>query len=152
MERRNFLRVAAGAGAAVILAPRALLAAAAPVVMTVYKTPTCGCCKEWVARMEQAGFTVKAVDMDDLAEVKHSAGVPKELEACHTALVGSYVVEGHVPPDLIRKMLKEKPKFTGLAVPGMPAGSPGMEQGNARQAYRVMAFVRDGKSRVYASR
>lgn len=120
--------------------------------MTVYKTPACGCCKDWIKHVEGAGFKVKAVDMDDLTAAKRSAGVPQALESCHTALVGPYVVEGHVPADLIKKMLDEKPKLAGLAVPGMVVGSPGMEQGNVRQPYAIIAFTRGGQSSVYARR
>ena len=90
--------------------------------------------------------------MDDLSEVKRSAGVPAQLQSCHTALVGKYVVEGHVPADLVRKMLEEKPAIVGLAVPGMVAGSPGMEQGNAKPPYEVIAFEKGGKTSVYAKR
>ncbi|MEA3247040.1 MAG: DUF411 domain-containing protein [Gemmatimonadota bacterium] len=120
--------------------------------MTVYKTPTCGCCKDWIKHVEGSGFKVKPVDMDDLSPIKRSAGVPPAMESCHTALVGPYVVEGHVPADLVKKMLDEKPKVVGLSVPGMVVGSPGMEQGTVKQPYNVVAFTRDGKSSVYARR
>jgi len=92
------------------------------------------------------------VDMADLTEIKRSAGVPGKLESCHTALVGAYVVEGHVPADLIHKMLNEKPAILGLAVAGMVVGSPGMEQGATKLPYDVTAFTRDGKTSVYAKR
>ena len=120
--------------------------------MTVYLSPTCGCCRDWVKHVEKAGFTVKVVAMQDLAQVKRDAGVPAGLESCHTALVGPYVIEGHVPADLVKKLLDEKPKITGLAVAGMVVGSPGMEQGSAKQPYSVMAFTRGGKPTVYATR
>ena len=152
LERRDFLRKVLSAGAALFLAPHMVRAAASPLAMTVYKTPSCGCCKAWVAGMQRAGFTIKIVDLDNLDEVKRNAGVPGELQACHTALVGAYVVEGHVPADLIKRMLDEKPQITGLAVPGMPAGSPGMDQGAAKEPYAVIAFTRSGKSSVYARR
>jgi hypothetical protein len=125
--------------------------AAAPIAITVYKTPTCGCCKKWVEHLESHGFKVTANDMDDLSEVKATFGVPAELQSCHTATVGKYVVEGHVPADLIQKMLKEKPAIAGLAVPGMPMGSPGME-GMRKDDYDVIAFDRQGKRSVYAKR
>ncbi len=92
--------------------------------MTVYKTPTCGCCKEWVKHVEAAGLKVKAVDIDDVSPIKRSAGVPPAMQSCYTALVRPYVVEGHVPADLVKKVLDEKPKIVGLAVPGMVVGSP----------------------------
>ena len=163
MHRRGFLKAAAGAAVAAVVLPRwarALVpgmlphSARAPIAapeITVYKTPTCGCCRLWVEHAEKNGFKVKVIDMDDLTSIKRTAGVPAKLESCHTALVGKYVVEGHVPADLIQKMLKEKPAILGLAVAGMVAGSPGMEQG-AKQAYDVTAFTRDGKTSVYARR
>jgi len=152
MERRDFVRTALGAGAALVVVSPALRASAAPVAMTVYKSPLRGCCGEWVKHVQAAGFTVRVVAVDDVAEVNRTAGVPDALEGCHTALVGAYVISGHVPADLVQKMLAEKPKFTGLAVPGMPQGSPGMEQGQARQHYDVVSFDRSGKTSVYARR
>ena len=154
MERREFVGTLLGAGALAAIAPRALRAeaGAAPIAMTVYKSPTCGCCKEWIKHMEANGFTAKVVDMDDLSEAKKNAGVPDKLQSCHTALVGSYVAEGHVPADLVKKMISEKPAIIGLAVPGMVPGSPGMEQGNAKTPYDVIAFAKGGKTSVYASR
>jgi hypothetical protein len=152
MDRRDFVRSTLGAGAVLLVAPHALRASDAPVLMTVYKSPLCGCCGEWVKHVEGAGFTVKVVAVEDVTDINHSSGVPKELEACHTALVGSYVVVGHVPADLIHKILDEKPKFTGIAVPGMPQGAPGMEQGLGKVRYDVIAFERSGKTNVYARR
>ena len=95
--------------------------------------------------------SVEVVDMPDLSAVKAKYGVTPELQACHTAVVGNYTVEGHVPADLIVKMLNEKPAIAGIAVPGMPSGSPGME-GGAKEAYDVIAFDKDGKTSVYAHR
>lgn len=161
MDRRRFLETfgVAAAGAAVLArralatgAQRGTSAAATLPTMTVYKSPSCGCCNEWVKHVRGAGFTVKIVDMDDLTRIKRDAGVPPAMESCHTALVGAYVVEGHVPADLVKRMLNEKPKFVGLSVPGMVVGSPGMEQGNQKQPYGVIAFARDGKTTVYARR
>jgi hypothetical protein len=116
--------------------------------VVVYKSPTCGCCKAWVERMETAGFNVIEHDTDELPPVKTKYGVPANLEACHTALVGGYVVEGHVPPETIRRLLRERPRVTGIAVPGMPAGSPGME-GGMKEAYNVVTFDKGGAVRVY---
>ena len=121
-------------------------------VLTVYKTPTCGCCKGWIEHMKAAGFQVRAVDMEDITEVKQASGVPMKLRTCHTAIIDGYVVEGHVPADLVKKMLAEKPKVTGIAVPGMPVGSPGMEQGNQKDPYEVLLFDKSGKTSVYAKR
>ena len=152
MDRRDFVRSTLGAGAVLLVAPRALRASDAPVAMTVYKSPLCGCCGEWVKHVEGAGFTVKVVAVEYVTDINKRSGVPKELEACHTALVGSYVVVGHVPADLIHKMLDEKPRFTGIAVAGMPQGAPGMEQGLGKVMYDVIAFERSGKTSVYARR
>jgi len=121
------------------------------VSIKVYKTPTCGCCKAWVEHLEQNGFKVEVMDMPDLSSVKDKYGVKPEMQACHTAVVGDYVVEGHVPADLIMKMVKEKPSIAGLAVPGMPSGSPGME-GGTKERYSVLTFDRAGRTTVYAER
>ncbi len=117
----------------------------------VYKDANCGCCKEWVTHLEQNGFKVESVDMPDLSAVKQKYGVKPELESCHTGVVNGYTVEGHVPADLILKMLKEKPAIAGIAVPGMPSGSPGME-GGAKEKYDVLTFDRAGRTTVYAKR
>ena len=154
MERRIFVRVIVGAGAAAVAAPRLARAmtGAAPIPLTVYKSSSCGCCKNWVTHMQGAGFAVKVIDMDDLTAVKKNAGVPQKLQSCHTALVGAYVVEGHVPADLVKKMLAQKPQITGLAVPGMVTGSPGMEMGDSKDPYDVIAFDRAGKTTIFAKR
>jgi hypothetical protein len=117
----------------------------------VYKDPNCGCCKEWVKHLAANGFKVETLDMPDMSMVKQKYGVNREIEACHTAIVGDYVVEGHVPADLIKKMLKEKPAIAGIAVPGMPQGSPGMEMGT-KERYNVLTFDRAGRTTVYAQR
>jgi hypothetical protein len=122
--------------------------------LTVYKSPSCGCCSAWVDHMKSKGFTVETHDMPDdkLAEVKDTFGVPVALRSCHVALLGAYVLEGHVPADLARRLLAEKPKLIGLAVPGMPVGSPGMEMGPRKDKYDVVAFAGGGKRWTYASR
>lgn len=121
--------------------------------MTVYKSPTCGCCGKWVTLMREQGFEVKTMDVEDMSKVKASYGVSPELGSCHTALVGGYVVEGHVPADSIKRLLREKPKVTGIAVPGMPVGSPGMEvPSGQKDPFDVVAFHRDGKTQVFDSR
>ncbi|HEY9516833.1 MAG TPA: DUF411 domain-containing protein [Gemmatimonadaceae bacterium] len=152
VTRREWLRVALG-GAAVAAATGTVpaFAAAVSTPITVYKDPSCGCCTKWIDHLRAHGFAVTARDMDDMDEVKATFGVPGKLQSCHTATLGSYVVEGHVPADVIQKMLKERPKILGLAVPGMPVGSPGMEGGRA-QHYDVVAFERNGKTSVYAKR
>jgi hypothetical protein len=119
-------------------------------VLVVYKTPSCGCCKGWVQHMKDAGFTVEVNDLPDLSAVKREAKVPDELQACHTARIGGYVVEGHVPAADIRRLLAEHPAVTGIGTPGMPMGSPGME-GAYTDRYDVLTFGGSGKSTVFAS-
>jgi hypothetical protein len=126
-------------------------AAAAPVA--VYKSATCGCCAKWNDHMRTAGFTVNSTDLPDVAAVKDKHGVPAALRSCHTAVVGGYVIEGHVPADVIKKLLRERPAIVGIAAPGMPTGSPGMEvEGRPADSYNVMSFDKSGATKVYASR
>lgn len=123
------------------------------VAMTVYKDPNCGCCAEWVKHVRKAGFTVTVRDTADMAAVKASFGVPEALHSCHTAKVGAYTIEGHVPADLIRRLLAEQPAGArGLAVPGMPVGSPGMEMGDRKDPYEIVLFDKSAKTRVFARR
>ena len=119
--------------------------------VTVYKTSSCGCCRLWVDHLKQAGFDVQAMDVssDAVRAVSKAAGLKDEDTSCHTAKIGNYVVEGHVPADDIKRMLKEKPAIAGLSAPGMPQGSPGMEQGS-KEPYDVVAFTKDGKTTVFA--
>ena len=124
-------------------------ASALPTVL-VYKTESCGCCNAWVDHLRAAGFTVDARDVVDLMSIKRDAGVPASHASCHTALVDGYVVEGHVPADQIERLLAERPEAAGLAVPGMPVGSPGME-GPGAGPYQVLAFDQRGASSVYAT-
>jgi hypothetical protein len=118
--------------------------------VAVYKSPTCGCCGKWVEHMNASGFAATATDMPDVAPIKTKHGVPAQLHSCHTSLVGGYVIEGHVPAEDIRRLLKEKPAIVGLAAPGMPAGSPGMDVPNS-PAYDVIAFDKAGKTTVFAT-
>lgn len=118
--------------------------------MTVFKDPNCGCCKAWVEYVRKHAFTVMTKDTSDLTAIKHSARVPADHRSCHTAFVNGYVIEGHVPVEDIKRLLAEKPKIAGLAVGGMPIGSPGMEVGNRKEPYDVFAFTRDGTTRVFA--
>ena len=108
--------------------------------MTVFKTPWCGCCKVWTAAMTKAGYIVEVQDMEDLSSAKKLGGVPDALEACHTAILGKYVLEGHVPLQAINKLVEEQPAIRGLAVPGMPSGSLGMGY-DPDARYDVMAFT-----------
>ncbi len=144
--------VVSTAPATAAAAPGVETPVAAPVI-TVYKSPTCGCCKQWVSHVEKAGFRVDVKDMDDMATVKADAGVPASVQSCHTAIVDGYAIEGHVPADVIQRLLKERPKIAGIAVPGMPVGSPGMEvPGRPADKYDVVTFDRKGKTGVYTSR
>jgi hypothetical protein len=153
MNRRDWLQLGI-AGIATSLLSRSAFAAPRAVRLTVYKSATCGCCANWVDYMKRNGFDVDAHDVGDdmLGQFKTTAGVPAALRSCHVALSGGYAFEGHVPADLVKKVLAEKPKALGLAVPGMPAGSPGMEMGGPTEAYDVVAFDRAGKHWVYAKR
>lgn len=119
--------------------------------IVVYKSPSCGCCKAWVNHLQENGFSVEVHDKEDMNPIKVDREVPRHLQSCHTAEVGGYVVEGHVPADLITRLLQEKPKVKGVAVPGMPMGSPGME-GPRKDAYQVLTFQEDGSTTVYANR
>ena len=118
--------------------------------MVVYKSPTCGCCGKWGEHMRDNGFLVDVVEENDLTQRKRSLGVPAALGSCHTAVVDGYVIEGHVPAQDIQKILAERPQGKGLAVPGMPAGSPGMEMGNRRDAYTVWLFNGDQQPQAFA--
>jgi len=168
MDRRRFLSETLLAGVVVSL-PAALRAQGTPQgtpqrasqgrattaslpPLTVYKSATCGCCRAWVDHMRGAGFTVRTVDTEDLGRVKGELGVPGALQSCHTAVVGAYLVEGHVPAADVKQLLARKPAVRGLAVPGMPIGSPGMEQGDPKDydRYEVMAFTAQGRTSVFA--
>lgn len=120
----------------------------APVVQ-VWRTPTCGCCGAWVRHLETNGFRVEVTMQDDLSAIKAKHGVPRSLESCHTAVVGGYVVEGHVPAEDVRRLLRERPPVAGLVVPGMPAGSPGMEA-PVSEPYATLALAADGSTSVFA--
>ena len=150
IDRRLFLG-GIGATAALAFAPRVV---AAPTSFVMWHSPGCGCCLEWGKRIE-AAFKRKlpVVEAADMAQVKRAQGVPAGLHSCHTALIGGYVVEGHVPPADIRRLIASKSRIVkGLAVPGMPAGSPGMDVGHDhKQPYKVIAFAPDGRRSVFAS-
>jgi hypothetical protein len=154
-SRRSFLQAAAAGAAGLLVFPSIGRPLVAPTPITVYKSASCGCCKEWVKHLEKNGFAPKVHDVSDaaLAETKDTLGVPAALRSCHTAVVGKCVIEGHVPADLVKKVTTDKPaNVVGLAVPGMPVGSPGMEVAGRKDAYDVIAFTRDGKRSVYAKR
>lgn len=145
MQRRTLLQGLL----ATLLAPAAVRAArAGEPVIEVYKTPTCGCCHQWVAHLRENGFKVNAHDVPSTDEYRSKYGVPEELGSCHTGVVAGYALEGHVPAQDIRRLLAERPKARGLAVPGMPMGAPGMEGGH-RDTFNVMLIHADGSSTVY---
>jgi len=121
-------------------------------LVRVWKAPTCGCCGDWVEHIRAAGFPVEVHDVQTLTAVKEEHGISAQHRSCHTATVGGYVVEGHVPADLIRRMIEERPEIRGLAVPGMPVGSPGMEVGDRKDPYDVLALLTGGSVVVYDSR
>lgn len=146
MQRRTLLQVAI-LGA---LAPMAALAANDKRQIMVYKTPSCGCCHEWVAHLEKNGFAVTTQDVPDTSPYRDRYGVPRALASCHTGVIDGYALEGHVPAAEIKRLIAEKPKARGLAVPGMPVGSPGMEvEGHGRDAFDVVLFDDAGGRRVY---
>lgn len=146
MDRRTMLKAAVLAAAGVATGARAV----APTEVRVYKSPSCGCCTGWVAHMTDAGFKVKVEDVGNTA-ARRLLGIPAALGSCHTAEVAGYAIEGHVPATEVRRLLAERPRARGLAVPGMPIGSPGMEDGNARDAYDVLLVKLDGTTSVFKS-
>lgn len=123
---------------------------AAATALTVYKNATCGCCGKWVEHMRQHGFKLTVHDVDNMSPIKERVGLPYGMGSCHTAEIGGYFIEGHVPAAEVARLLQEKPKAKGLTVPGMPIGSPGMEQGNQQQPYDVLLVKEDGSTRVFA--
>jgi hypothetical protein len=145
------LTMAAGGAAVSVLGP-AVAFAAVPTPITVYKDPSCGCCTKWVTHLRASGFAPTAKDRTDMDSLKDSLGVPVALRSCHTAVAGKYVFEGHVPAADVKKLLASPPKgVLGLAVAGMPAGSPGMEVPGRTDKYDVIAFGTGGKTHVFAS-
>ena len=126
-------------------------AVAEAATVVVYKNPTCQCCEKWADHLRAHGFRVQLHTAEDLDRVKKAAGVPEQLATCHTARVDGYVIEGHVPADVVERLLQERPAIAGIAVPGMPRGVPGMD-GPIKDRYDVIAFAHDGTSSVYASR
>ncbi|MFC7294440.1 DUF411 domain-containing protein [Marinobacter aromaticivorans] len=127
-----------------------VLAAGAAQSIHVYKSPTCGCCTDWVEHLESNGFDVKTTDTQDMNRVKFEAGLSRNLASCHTAFVGDYVIEGHVPASDIQQLIADAPQARGLAVPGMPAGSPGMEMGDRKDHYQVLMFNENGQTKVFS--
>jgi hypothetical protein len=151
ISRRELLARGAAATLGAVAFPLFRIAAPPPVPMMVYKDPGCGCCEKWVGIMKTSGFTVSVENTTGMPAIKRRYGVGDDLASCHTALVGGYIIEGHVPADLIHRLLEKKPKVKGLAVPGMVVGSPGME-GAPKRAYDVLTFDAAGHTTVYEKR
>lgn len=146
MQRRIFLRAAVLLGAM----PTMAFAKTDKPVIEVYKSATCGCCTQWIEHLQANGFKVNAQNVPNTAAYRTKLGVPPALGSCHTGTIGGYALEGHVPAADIKRLLAEKPNAKGLAVPGMPMGSPGMEvPGEPADAYDVLLFQADGKTTVY---
>ena len=152
LTRREWLARALASTAAITLGGEQALAAtlAPPTLVTVHKDKSCSCCEKWVTHMRASGFRVVVRDEADLDAVKDKLGVPGPLRSCHTALVGGYLIEGHVPASDVRRVVSTRPKIVGLAVPGMPTGTPGMEGPRGPERYEVLSFDARGKTAVYA--
>lgn len=146
IKRRHFLMTSV----AMAITPWA--ASAKTTELTIWKSPTCGCCRKWATHMKQAGFsvTINDVGQTELEATKDRFAVPANLRSCHTAMIGGYVVEGHVPASDVRLLLSHAPRIAGLAVPGMPIGSPGMEMGEEIEPYASYAFDHNGDIQVFA--
>lgn len=145
MKRRALLNGFAG------LSLLQVLPAVAAVNVHVYKNPDCGCCTGWVDHLKAEGFSVAVTQVADTSQTRKRLGLPERFASCHTAVVDGYVLEGHVPAVEVRKLLASRPKAIGLAVPGMPAGSPGMEMGARRDPYQVLLVDRTGRDTVFAT-
>lgn len=146
MRRRRLL---AGAVAMAAASPPALAKNALPQVV-VYRSPTCGCCEAWVDHLKAAGFPVKVIEVQDTSTARRKHGLPDQFGSCHTGVVAGYVVEGHVPVAEVKRLLAARPQAIGLAVPGMPVGSPGMEAGDRKEAYAVLLIDKTGRETVFA--
>jgi len=148
MKRRAVLTSLAAAAAALSLP---VVAKEALPQVQVFKNPSCGCCGAWVDHMKAAGFAVNVTEVDDNSVARRKYGLPDRFGSCHTAVVAGYVVEGHVPANDVKKLLTMKPAAIGLAVPGMPVGSPGMEMGSRKDPYQVLLVAKDGRERVFST-
>jgi hypothetical protein len=126
-------------------------AADKPIDIVVYRSPTCGCCGKWMEHLKENNFNVKEIRTGEVQEIKDKYGVTQEMASCHTAIVDGYVIEGHVPANDIKTLLKTKPKVVGITVPGMPTGTPGMEMGDEKEAYDVMSFDREKHYQIFTS-
>lgn len=133
------------------VSPALPIVAAEPIRATLYKNPQCGCCEEYAAYMRSNGFEIEVKPTNDLNQISAKAGVPEKYQGCHTMFVGGYVVDGHVPVEVVRKLLSERPPIAGITLPGMPAGAPGMS-GKKERSFVIYAVTKDGKPpTIYAS-
>jgi hypothetical protein len=149
MKRSTFV---ASAAVAVVLTAAGATIAQSPATIAVVRDAGCGCCLKWVAHLKRAGYQATVTESSNMAAFKDSKGIPPAARSCHTGVIGGYVIEGHVPAEDIKRLLKERPPIAGLAVAGMPAGSPGMEvPSGAIAPYNVLAFDKAGKTSVFAS-
>lgn len=151
MNRRRFFKSAGALAALSALPTMPALAAPAGPEVQVFKSPTCGCCGAWVEHMRSAGFTVKVTEVDDTTAARQRLGLPDRFGSCHTATVAGYVLEGHVPAAEVKRLLAQRPKALGLAVPGMPPSAPGMDVPGRKDPYDVLLISADGQSRVFAA-
>jgi hypothetical protein len=138
-------------GLAIIVATAGLMASlgASAEGVTAWRSPSCGCCHEWAKHVEQSGLSVEMIDAPDIDKIKREHGISSELASCHTAVAGGYMIEGHVPPREIKRLLAERPDAIGLAVPGMPNGAPGMDSGS-KEPFNVLLVKKDGSTEVFA--
>lgn len=152
IDRRSILRMglAATLGMPLIMASSRTAFSARAGRGIVHRDPSCGCCEAWIAHMRENGFDLEIREAADLMAEKARLGVPAPLQSCHTAEIGGYVIEGHVPAKDVRRLLEEKPQGLGLSVPGMPVGAPGMEMGDQIDPYRVFLWDNSGQARVFA--
>ncbi len=134
---------------AVILLTTSTAAAENALAITVYRDPSCSCCGGWINYLTIQGFQPKNVLTSDMNALKRQYGVPNDLVSCHTAVIDGYVIEGHVPADNIKRLLAEQPNVTGIAVPGMPIGTPGMESGDIREPFTVLSFDQQGNTEAF---
>lgn len=149
LSRRGFVLGAAGVVLVSIRAPWITALAGTPI--TIYKSKSCGCCAKWVEHVKAAGFEATVHDEEEMDQLKAELGVPTAVRSCHTAMVGAYLIEGHVPVSDIQRLLSERPKAAGLAVPGMPMGTPGMAEPGQEGDYEVLAFQSNGSTTRFAS-
>jgi hypothetical protein len=152
VSRRSASRLILGlAGAVALSEPMVVMADSSKNQVRVWKTPNCGCCSEWVTHLRSSGFEVVTYDVNDTGPIRQKLGLAEKYGSCHTGKLGDYSLEGHVPAKEMQRLLREKPTALGLAVPGMPVGSPGMEMGKNRDAYDVLLILKNGSFRVYQS-